>query len=276
LSASLDLEAEYNNRARVPEYPEIFAAWERDAAAYRAARSGRAELDIAYGPHPRQRIDLFRADRTDDSKPLIIFVHGGYWRSLEKSMFSHLAAGVNTHGFDVALPGYRLCPEATLPEIIEDVRAACLFLWRRLARRIVIAGHSAGGHLAACMAASDWVAADAPDDLVRHAFAIAGVFDLTPLLATSINESLRLDGATARGVSPAHWPVPAGVILEAWAGAEESSEFRRQSRLIAERWAAGATTRYVEVPGANHFTVPAPLAEADSDMTRTLVRLARY
>jgi arylformamidase len=175
----------------------------------------------------------------------------------------------------VALPGYRLCPEATLPEIIEDVRAACLFLWRRLGRRIVVAGHSAGGHLAACMAATDWAAADAPDDLVRHAFAIAGVFDLTPLLATSINESLRLDEATARAVSPAYWPVPAGVVLEAWAGADESSEFRRQSRLIAERWAAaGAAARYVEVPDANHFTVPAPLAEPESEMTRTLLNLA--
>ena len=272
----IDLEAEYNNRARVPEYPEIMAGWERDAAAYRAARAGASEFGLRYGPHPRQTIDIFRPDAAEGGRPLVVFIHGGYWRSLEPSLFSHLAAGANARGFMVALPGYRLCPEATVAEIVEDVRAACVFLHRRLGRPIVACGHSAGGHLAAAMAATDWRKGDAaaPADLVRRALAISGLFDLTPLVATSINESLHLDEAAARAASPAFWPLPAGVTLEAWVGGEESAEYLRQSRMVAERWAAaGATARYRVLPGLNHFTAPAPLAEADSAPVAALAAL---
>jgi arylformamidase len=270
----LDFEAEYNNRARVPEYPEIMAGWERDAATYRAARAGRTTLGIAYGPHERQKIDLFHPDEPDAARPLVLFIHGGYWRSLDRSLFSHLAAGANAHGFPVALPGYRLCPEVTLPDIIDDVRAACLFLWQEHGRRMVAAGHSAGGHLAAAMVATDWERLGAPADLVRRGLAISGVFELAPLLSTSINQSLHLDAAVADAVSPAYWPVPEGSSLEAWVGADESSEFLRQSRFVAERWAAaGAATRYVVLPGLNHFTAPDPLADPGSDMTQALRRL---
>ncbi len=275
--AGIDLEAEYNNRARTPDYPEIMAGWERDAASYRAARADRSELGLRYGGHPRQTIDIFRPDAAEDSRPLVVFIHGGYWRSLEPSLFSHLAAGANARGLAVALPGYRLCPEVAVAEIVEDVRSACLALHRRLGRRIVACGHSAGGHLAAAMAATDWRRyGDAPADLVRRALAISGLFDLAPLLATSVNESLRLDDATARAASPAFWPVPTGVTLEAWVGSDESQEYVRQSRLVAERWAAaGAATCYRVIPGANHFTAPAALAEPDSEMNAALAALCR-
>src|SRR5688572_1985904 len=130
--------------------------WQRDAAAYRAARTAHSELGLRYGAHPRQTIDIFRSDADEDGRPLVVFIHGGYWRSLEPSLFSHFAAGANAHGLMVALPGYRLCPEATVAEIVDDVRAACVFLHRRLGLPIVACGHSAGGHLAAAMAATDW------------------------------------------------------------------------------------------------------------------------
>jgi arylformamidase len=273
----IDLEAEYNNRARVPEYPEIMAGWERDAAAYRQARRARSELGARYGTHPRQTVDLFHADQTpgEASTPLVVFIHGGYWRSLEPSLFSHLAAGANAHGFAVALPGYRLCPEVGIADIIADMRQAFLFLHRRWPDRPLVAcGHSAGGHLAAAMAATDWGAEGAVGkaELVRHALAISGVFDLTPLLSTSMNADLRLDPAAAKAASPAFWPVPAGVHLQAWVGGEESAEFLRQSRLIADRWAAaGARTRFHAMPEANHFNAPNPLADPASELTETLI-----
>lgn len=274
---TVDLEAEYDNRANVPEHPAIMAGWARDAAAYRAARGRHCEIGIRYGPHSRQTVDLFHPDEPDPRRPLIVFIHGGYWRSLDPSSFSHLAAGANARGFSVALPGYRLCPEVSVAEIIDDLRAACLFIHGRLGIRLVACGHSAGGHLAAAMAATDWerLGPRLPAGLVRGALSVSGLFDLTPLLVTSVNQSLRLDEASAKAVSPAFWPVPSGVDLEAWVGGAEASEYLRQSRLIVDRWAdMGARTRFALVPGANHFTAPAPLADPGSTMVVALLRLA--
>ncbi|MDQ3559267.1 MAG: alpha/beta hydrolase [Pseudomonadota bacterium] len=276
VAPDIDWETEYNNRARVPEYPEIMAGWERDAAAYREARSDRSELGRSYGPHPRQFLDIFHPDKGEASRPVVVFIHGGYWRSLEPRLFSHLAAGANRHGLVVAMPGYRLCPEVTVPDVIADLQAACLQLHRRFGRPLVACGHSAGGHLAAAMAATDWraIAPDAPENLVRQAVAVSGLFDLAPLIKTSINESLRLDEVTARAASPAFWPVPAGVTVECWVGETESPEYFRQSRSLAERWAEVGARMHVEtLPGLNHFTAPAPLAEPDSDLTQALVAL---
>jgi arylformamidase len=184
---------------------------------------------------------------------------------------------MNRHGYAVALPGYRLCPEVAVADIIADLRAAVLYLHRRFGTRFVVAGHSAGGHLAAAMVATDWLkyAPDAPADLLRSGLAVSGLFDLAPLIDTSLNNDLQLDPASAAAASPAFWPVPAGVTFEAWVGGTESAEYLRQSRLVAERWsAAGATTRFNAIADANHFTAPMPLADAESTMVAKLVQLA--
>jgi len=274
---TIDYEAEYNNRARVPEHLEIFAAWERDAAAYRAeaAHDGRAELGLAYGPTPRQAMDVFYP-AGDRSGPLTLFIHGGYWRSLGPSQFSHMAKGLNGNGIAVAVAGYDLCPEVKISQIVGQMRQACLYLWRRFGRQIVIYGHSAGGHLAACMLATNWraLAGDVRADLVPGACAISGLFDLTPLLGVSMNQDLCLTATEAQEVSPLFWPAPSGRILEAWCGALESGEFLRQNRVIAEAWAkAGVDTACLEVPDANHFTVLDPLADPASELTGRLARL---
>jgi arylformamidase len=259
----------------VPEHPEIIAGWERDAAAYRAARREHCELGLRYGDHPRQTIDLFLPDVAEDGRPLIVFIHGGYWRTWAPPLFSHFAEGMNRRGYAVALPGYRLCPEVSVADIIGDVRSAVLFLYRRFRTPMVTAGHSAGGHLAAAAVATDWHALEAPLDILRHGFAISGLFDLAPLIETSVNAELRLDANAAAAVSPAFWALPANVVFEAWVGAQESAEYLRQSRLVAERWSdSGASARSVIIPGANHFTAPAPLADAKSDMVASLAKLA--
>lgn len=192
-------------------------------------------------------------------------------------MFSHWSAGANAHGLSVAVIGYRLCPEARVGDIIGDVRTAALFLRRRFGDRMIACGHSAGGHLASALVATDWTTLDKeiPATFLRKGFAISGVFDLAPLIETEMNVELRLDADEARQVSTAYWPVPKGVHLEAWVGGEESSEFLRQSRLIADRWSvAGARTRYADIPGANHFTASAPLTDPKSAMVAALVALA--
>ncbi|HXM31444.1 MAG TPA: alpha/beta hydrolase, partial [Xanthobacteraceae bacterium] len=233
----LDFEAEYNNRARVPEHPAIFARWTRDADNFRSAHAN-AGLCLSYGRSAREHIDLYWPSAKRDA-PIVLFIHGGYWRSLAPAMFSHVAAGANPNGLAVALAGYDLCPDVTIARIIEEVRAAAVFLWRRHGRKLVACGHSAGGHLAACLLATDWKkrAPDLPIDLVPAAFSISGLFDLTPLVNVSMNADLRLDAAEAWRVSPLFWEIPAGDrTLEAWAGGQESSEFLRQSRAIVEAW----------------------------------------
>jgi arylformamidase len=274
----IDYEKEYDNRGRVLEHPEIFERWAREAAAYRATARD-AEFALAYGPSPRQTIDLFPAKDNDEMTPLAMFIHGGWWRSLEPAMFSQKAAGPNARGLTIAVAGYDLCPHVSIATIIEQMRAACLFLWRRHGKRIFVYGHSAGGHLAACLMAQDWkaFASDAPADLVPAAYAISGVFDLSPLVQVSQNADLRLDEAEARRVSPLHWKVPAGRTLDAVVGSLESSEFLRQSKIIAEGWRSrGVATRYEEIAGMNHFTIVDALSDADSAMTRRVAELAQY
>lgn len=274
---AIDYEAEYDNRARVPEHPEIFARWQREAAAFRAAARG-AAFGLSYGPSPRQIIDLFPAKDDNATTPLALFIHGGWWRSLEPAMFSQMAAGLNARGVTVAVAGYDLCPQVSIATIVEQMRSACLWLWRKHRKRIFVHGHSAGGHLAACMVAADWkaFASDAPADLVPAAFAISGVFDLSPLTQVSMNQDLRLDEAEARRVSPLHWKIPAGRALDAAVGALESDEFLRQSGAIADAWRTrGVETRYEAIAGTNHFTAIDALSDANSAMTARMAELAQ-
>ena len=270
MNATVDYEVEYNNRARVPEHPSLFADWAKDAAAYRERYPPRS---VAYGPGARNVIDFFPGD---DDGPIVVFIHGGYWQSLHGSSFSHLAGGLNGHGISVAIPSYDLCPGVAVDDIIQQMRAASREL-ARLGRSLVISGHSAGGHLAACMLATDWPAFDAslPEDLVVAAYAISGLFDLGPLVETSINNALRLDHAAARVASPLFWNVPIRGSLDAVVGENESAEYFRQSRTIVDLWgAAGAMIRFGVVPGANHFTAIAPLADPESPMVLRLAELA--
>ncbi|MBR0695007.1 alpha/beta hydrolase [Bradyrhizobium lablabi] len=267
----VDYEVEYNNRARVPEHPALLAGWPRDAAAYREQHPPRR---LTYGPGSRNTIDLFAGGRDG---PLVVFIHGGYWQAFDGSSFSHCARGLNAHGISVAVPSYDLCPNVTVGDIIGQMRAAMREL-AKLGRPLVVSGHSAGGHLAACMLATDWPAHDGslPKNLVIAAYAISGLFELEPLVSTSINKALGLDRAAARTASPLFWTPPAGATLDAVVGGDESSEYHRQSRTIVDVWGkAGVAARFGLVPDANHFTAIEPLADPDAPMVLRLRELTR-
>jgi arylformamidase len=267
--AGIDYEVEYNNRARVPENPQLMAGWARDAAAYRAQRAPRT---IVYGPGRRNTIDLFVVEA---DAPIVAFIHGGYWQALDGSSFSHCARGLNAHGISVAVPTYHLCPQATIDMIIQEMRAATRELVR-FGRPLVMSGHSAGGHLAACMLATDWPEYDAslPKDVVIAAYGISGLFDLVPLVSTSINKALGLDRTSAKDASPLFWPPPAGTKFDAVVGGNESAEYHRQSQTIVTQWgAAGVATRFGTISDANHFTAISPLADPDSSMVARLKEL---
>jgi arylformamidase len=270
----MDLQAEYDNRGRVPDHPAVVAAWARDSAAFRAAWK-EADLGLAYGPGEREALDLFRPGPGTDW-PVAMFIHGGYWQALDRSYVSHVARGLLARGVAVAVPGYDLCPAVPLARIVAQMRAAAAFLHRRMGgRRILATGHSAGGHLAAMLMATDWRALDGgalPADLVPAGLPISGVFELEPLLPTTIAAALRLTPAEARALSPHLLPPPLGgrAALHAVVGGAESSEFLRQSRDFAAAW--GGTFEWL--PGLNHFTVLAPLTDPASGVVDWAARQA--
>ncbi len=263
---TMNLEAEYNNSAKVPDSAAIVARWQAEAAAFRAAHP-QSELGIPYGPTPRQALDLFWPGTARDG-PVTMFVHGGYWQRLDRSGFSHLASGLLAHGVAVAMPSYDLCPAVSLAMLVEQVRDAAAFLARRHGGGMLAAGHSAGGHLAAMLLATDWAARGLAAPAIRTALPISGLFDLEPLTHTSVNDALGLNAAEARRLSPLFLPRPAGV-LHAVVGGEEGVEYTRQTSSIAEAW--GGT--WEAMPGRNHFTVIEPLGDPESALVHVAMKL---
>jgi arylformamidase len=270
---ALDLEAEYRAGLRVPEYVEIMARWKLASAALRDA--ARCALDQPYGPGERQRYDLFHADAP--AAPLVVFIHGGYWRMGDRQDCEFIARAFTASGIDVAFPSYSLCPAVSVLQLGAELRRCLAALWARTRKRPIVIGHSAGGHLTAAMLATDWrTLPGVPADLVRAGCAISGIFELSPLIATSINVQVQLDPTTAAAASPLLWaPPPPGSALVAAVGEHESGEFHRQSRAMAAAWsAAGVRTEYLSVAGTNHFTVVEELANPGSVLFARVASLA--
>jgi len=203
---AIDYEAEYNNRARVPEHVEIMERWQMLSAAYRLAST--PENDRPYGGKERQRYDLFVAN--SGSAPLVVYIHGGYWQRGDRKDFSFIARELNANGITVAIPSYSLAPAASVMEIIDEMVLCLVTLWKKLRRRPLVIGHSAGGHLSAAMLANEWGrVAGVPADLVRAAYGLSGVYDLAPLIGTSLNQALYLSAGISRAASPMFRPAPA-------------------------------------------------------------------
>jgi len=273
---TLDLEAEYNNRVRVPDHPAIQSRWAEISKSMRAAMP--SGLDHAYGARPRQRYDLFEPPGAGAGTPLVVYIHGGYWQRGERQDNAFVAREMLALGVSVAVVGYTLCPEASVADIVEEIRLALKSIWEATKRHPVVVGHSAGGHLTAAMLATDWSrVAGVPADLVRAGYAISGVFEVEPLVPTSLNAALKLDAANARKLSPVSWPAPPkDRALVAAVGGDESQEFIRQSLDIAAVWSrAGVKAECVVVPGTNHFTIVDELLRAESAMVSRIAGLAR-
>ena len=264
------LDAQYNNRALVPEHARYFERWARESRAARERLGGL--LNVAYGHGAGETLDVFPARRRDDQPlaPVLVFIHGGYWRSLDKSDHSFLAPAFVDKGACVVVPNYALCPAVTIPDITLQMVKALAWVYRHIAvhggdpRRISVVGHSAGGHLAAMLLACEWAhyADDLPEDLVNNALSISGVFDLEPLRHTPfLRDSLRLTPGQVRLASPAWLPKALpdceeerGVLLSV-AGGAESAEFQRQCQLIRDTWGEAVVPICETLPGLNHFSV---------------------
>jgi arylformamidase len=253
------LDLEYNTRLRVADWTRYVEGWIRESGIARE-RSAR-RLDIAYGDSPAETLDLFPTPRAN--APVFVFIHGGFWRSRDKSDFSFVAPAFTREGAMVVVPNYALAPQVTLETITLQVARAVAWTWRNAAlyggdpSRIVVSGHSAGGHLTAMMLACRWpeLAPDLPDHVVRGGLAISGVFDLEPLTrAPFLRDDIALDAAAVRRLSPAGFAAPRGPLYAA-VGGIESDEFLRQNSLIQEAWGETAVPVCESVPGAQHFDV---------------------
>jgi arylformamidase len=263
-----ELDAAYNNTAAVPESRAIL-----DSLTERSANTRRRSaiaLDLRYGDGLRQTIDLFACGMPN--APLLVFLHGGYWQRNAKDMFSVLAEGPLAHGFDVAMPGYTLAPEATLTRIIEECETAIRLLtvigpgMGVAEAQIIVGGWSAGGHLAARLL-------EMPE--VDAAFSISGIFDLEPLRHSYLQEKLGLSAEEAQGQSPIHRlgsaTKPISVI---WGGAELPELQRQSAAYIAARQAAGLPVEGGVLADEDHFTILAQLADPTSQVTGRLLALA--
>jgi len=258
------LDLQYNNRARIPEHPQIFRRWEQASELSREKSSRR--LDVRYGSGPCETLDIFPSPRAD--APVLVFIHGGYWRSLDKRDVSFIAPSFVQDDAMVVLPNYALCPAVSIETIALQMVDALAWTYRNAAlyggnpKRIVVAGHSAGGHLAAMMLSCRWssVAGDLPATLVRSALSISGLYDLEPLRHTPfLKDDLRLTPAQVRKLSVALFPSPRGKLY-AVVGALESEEFLRQNKLIRKAWGASAVPVCETIPGTNHLDVLHELA----------------
>jgi arylformamidase len=257
------------NIARGDRWPE---AWVKPAEAFRNTllAAGRAKLDLAHGARPRNRFDLFLPEGA--ARGLVVFVHGGFWLQLDKSFWSHLAAGAVANGYAVAMPSYTLCPEVRIADIVKEVAAAIAEAATLVEGPMMLTGHSAGGHLVSRMVTATSPLAPQVQARIRNVVSISGVHDLRPLLATAMNERLALDEAEACAESPALLRPMPNARVTCWVGGNERAEFLRQNALLANIWTGlGATTAAVVEPDKHHFNIIDGLADPAHALTRTLL-----
>jgi acetyl esterase/lipase len=260
----VDWDDAYSNAAHIPGGEEFPPRWAAHAAAYRAAAKG-AEIDLAYGGHPREVMDIIHPE--GEARGLAVFVHGGYWMAFDKSSWSHLAEGARRRGWAVAVPSYVLAPEARISEMTGQIARAIGFAAARIPGPIRLSGHSAGGHLVSRMVCEGGQLDDRTAARIERVVSISGLHDLRPLLRTAMNATLGLTEAEARAESAALSAPRPGARITAWVGAAERPEFLRQSELLAEAW--GDAAKLVVDPERHHFDVIDGLADPESALART-------
>jgi arylformamidase len=272
------VERGYNNRAAVPEHPRWLALFTESSAKTRATLA--PKLDLRYGPGPKETLDLFVP--ASAARGTFLFLHGGYWRALDKRDFSFVATPFVAAGCAVAVANYDLCPDVSIATIVDECRRAVTWIVREGAThganpdRIVVGGHSAGGHLSAMLFTTDWPALGLAGNPIAGGVSVSGVHDLAPMVLFSFNADFRLDEAEAARQSPVRLAPRSRAPLVLAVGADETSEFVRQTQILWDAWPANRPTGArapILIPGRNHFSVIVDYADPASELTRTTLAL---
>ena len=274
--ATLDLQ--YNARATVPDIAPML----RDYASLSAEARDTLPcvLNVAYGPHPDETLDIFPAQGLSPG-PVLIYLHGGYWRLLSKDDSSFMAPALTRAGMTVVAVNYSLAPAVTLDYIVDQTRRAVVWVHRHIeqhhgdARRLIIAGSSAGGHLAAMVLASGWQENYGMDSAaIAGAVLLSGLYDLTPLVDTHINDWMHLSLEDARRNSPLFALPKHGAPILVSYGSNETAEFKRQSHDYLAAWQdQGFQGEYVDIPETNHFDLVLHLNRLESPLVQKLLKL---
>ncbi|WP_416884069.1 alpha/beta hydrolase [Marivita sp.] len=261
----MELDDAYANSKHIPNGDGFPAIWRADADAYRQRMSvlGRARLGVMYGHGTREIVDLFLPDGVP--KGLVVFVHGGFWRQTDGSLWSHLAQGSVDSGWAVAMPTYDLCPRVRIADITRQVATAISVIAREVSGPIRLAGHSAGGHLVARML-DDGVLPNEVRARIARCVPISPLSDLRPLLKTSMNNDFKLDEASAVAESPIAMEPPATPVT-VWVGSDERPAFLNQAKWLADAWGCSL----VIDPGTHHFDVINGMTQAGSPLMRAIL-----
>ena len=265
-------ELQYNPRTTVANASEIIPAWKiraeqtRDRFAF--------EADIPYCSHPREVLDFYRAPK---AKGIMIYIHGGYWRMLSKVETSWVADGFVEQGISVALINYPLCPEVSLSDIRSSIIRALVYIWKNVLNEeersnIVVAGHSAGGHLAALHLATDWTAHGLPENPVAGVIAISGIYDVAPLMHTTMNADIRITEQSAAALNLMKSEIKSRAPIVFAVGGDEPSEFHRQAADLAKSWES-LQPKILSLPNTNHFTVVDSLADPRCELNKVALAM---
>ncbi len=271
-----ELDAQYNNRRRYPQFLTYFENWTKWSAVTRATLP--CQVGVAYGPSPMETLDIFPA--ATPNAPIQVFIHGGYWYSLDKSHNGFVAEGFRPNGVTTVVINYGLAPDVRMDEIVRQNRAAIAWVYRNAQSfgadpaRLHVSGQSAGGHLATMMLATDWpaLASDLPAAVVKSACSMSGIYDLEPIRLCYLNDKVRLDAEEAKRNSPIHQRYPVRAPLMFVSGDIESAEYARQAETMEALWhRLNYPSNIISLKGDNHFTLVHQLREPASRLTQALL-----
>jgi len=268
------LDREYDNRRKVPDFADYFARYASESAATR--REFECRLDVPYGPGPGETLDIFPAG---PSAPIQLFIHGGYWRAMDKADFNYVARAFRPAGAAVVVINYALVPAVGMDELVRQCRASVAWVHRHAGsfggdpERLFISGHSAGGHLVAMLMSTDWRAWGLPADVIKGGSGISGLYDLEPIRLSYLNRDLGLGPEQARCLSPVHLPPERSGPLLLPVGGLEGPEYHRQTDELARAWwKRGLPCEVMDMPGLNHFSIVAQLGDPASELARAIRR----
>ena len=272
------LDAQYNIRAMVPDHLEIFKSWAERSGIAREVLKEHAKLDLPYGPGAAQRLDLFLAAR--QGAPLLIFIHGGYWRAQDKSDFSYVAKPFVDAGISTAIVNYRLAPRVTIDDIVEDIRQSIVYLAKSATEhgydgnRIFVSGTSAGGHLTASSLATPWTDYSLPADIIKGGCALNGLYDLEPIRLCYLNREIGISSETVARQSVIHFIPEQASPLILSTGGDESEEFHRHQREFAAAWRkAGLSCTVIDQPDGHHFDIVERFIDLNGPLGRAVLDL---